>query len=718
MKFPSESDSTGSEPARDSDGTSHSDGTPHSAEKPQPNATSNSNGPTSGDDTGPASTADTGGGADADADADTGADAGGAARGPTNSSRRLRIDADSPFADAAKVFAASDQAQLSALDVSAELFFNETVENLRLYNPHPGQPYAHATIAETVRRFQRDRRSSEAVKSKNSEKGKSPKKGRKQLPSFPRFRLDQTFYGWVHELSQAEDIAEFTTVLGTTTARAYSQITSAMILLHGLPKFFARCLAGEFTIEHVHATAHACRDIKFENLPLIDDYLADRRADITLETFKKSLGMKIAVVEPLEERVEEASKRRRVDITTTADGTAFLTLAGPAPELQACYLRIAAFARAIRSGNIAAFSDQLAPGTEIDDDRGIDALMFDILTRTVPQLSIQVTATDTATGETSTHDIALDVPAEQPLTPASIINNVNERITEAGDPSASATASATATASGSSSEANDEANRVEVVLTMPTHEQWLGSQAKMITTVPFLTLADSSELPGTFSDGSPIPAETARRVARHAKSWTRILTDPASGTPVDAKATTYQIPENVRQTLIAKWQACTIPGCTRRAESTEIDHIVPFDHDHPAEGGLTRFGNLHPLCKLHHQAKTGRKYSVRMNRAGFLQYVFRHGMRTEVAAGDHPINAAHAKMFDELQRQAAPTSDPPKTKRCAADEPWHGDKRISQECPGPPAADGQAGWVKNTSMLNDRAKDNEWIWDAGGPPPF
>lgn len=481
-----------------------------------------------------------------------------------------------------------------------------------------------------------------------------------------------------------------------------------MILLYGLPKFFARCLAGEFTIEHVHATAHACRDVKFENLPLIDDYLADRRADITIETFKKSLGMKIAVVEPLEERMEEASKRRRVDITTTADGTAFLTLAGPAPELQACYLRIAAFARAIRSGNIAAFSDQLEPGTEIDDDRGIDALMFDILTRTIPQLSIQVTATDTTTGETSTRDIPLDVPAEQPLTPASVINAVNEGITEA----------AAGNASGCGSKTDQEASGAEVVLTMPTHEQWLDSQAKMITTVPFLTLAGSAELPGTFSDGSPIPADTARRVARHSKSWTRILTDPASGTPVDAKATSYQIPANVRQTLIAKWQACTIPGCTRRAESTEIDHIVPFDHVHPAEGGLTRFGNLHPLCKLHHQAKTDRKYSVRMNRSGFLQYVFRHGVSTEVAAGDHPINAAHAKIFDDMQRQAAPTSDPPKTTTQPPGEPWHGDKRISQECPGPPAANGQAGWVKNTSMLNDLAKEDEWIWDAGGPPPF
>lgn len=578
MKIPSDSDNTGSEPGRNSAGQTESDKTVQDAAAEQ------------------ATDADTGGPEpepEPDADGtDTGT--GGAGTGPTHSARRLRIDADSPFAEAAQVFAASDQAQLSALDVSAELFFNETVENLRLYNPHPGQPYAHATIAETVRRYHRERRSSAAAKRK---------KRKSKLPPFPRFRLDQTFYGWVHELSQAEDIAEFTTVLGATTARAYVQITSAMTLVHGLPKFFARCIAGEFTIEHVHATAHACRDVKFENLPLIDEYLAQRRADITIETFRKSLGMKIAVLEPLEERVEEASKRRRVDITTTPDGTAYLTLAGPAPELQACYLRIAAFARAIRSGNIAAFNDQLEPGAAIDDDRGIDALMFDILTRTIPQLSIQVTSTDTTTGETSTRDIPLDVPAEQTMTPAAVVNAVQEGVN-------GARAGSNGSVGKLGSDTDEDTSGPEVVLTMPTHEQWLDSQAKMITTVPFLTLAGSAELPGTFSDGSPIPAETARRVAKHAKSWTRILTDPATGTPVDAKAATYQIPENVRQTLIAKWQACTIPGCTRRAETTEIDHVVPFDHEHPADGGLTRFGNLHPLCKMHHQAKTDRKYSV------------------------------------------------------------------------------------------------------------
>ena len=610
------------------------------------------------------------------------------------------------------MFAASDRAQLSALSVSAELFFNETVENLNLINPNPEHPVVYATIAETVRRFQGASRGTGETSSKKS------KANRRRKPSFPRFKLDQTFYGWVHALSQAEDIAEFTTILGTTTARAYIQITSAMTLVHGLPKFFARCLAGDFTIEHANATAYACRDVKFENLPLIDDYLANRRPDITVETFKKSLGMKIAVVEPLEERLEEASKRRRVDITTVSDGTAYLTLTGPAPELQACYIRIAAFARAIRSGNIAAFNDQMEPGSTIDDDRGIAALMFDIFTRTCPQLSIQVTSNNTSTGETSTQGIPLDLPDDASLTPADVTNAVNEGLSAAAEDEEDADGA--------------EARRSEVVLTMPTHGQWLESQAKMVATVPFLTLADSGDLPGVFSDGSPIPAETARRIAGHSKSWTRILTDPATGTPVDAKAMTYQIPANVRQTLVAQWQSCTIPGCTRRAETTEIDHIIPFDHDHPDKGGLTRFGNLHPLCKMHHQAKTDRKYSVRMPRTGVVEYVFRHGITTEVVPGDHPINAAHAKLFDDTCPDGAKAQGPPKrpdppereprsqgkNQNQTQDQPTQGDTRRSEECPGPAATAGQPGWVKGKPLFGPSVRDNEWIWDSGEPPPF
>ncbi|NNV09672.1 HNH endonuclease, partial [Geobacillus sp. MMMUD3] len=115
---------------------------------------------------------------------------------------------------------------------------------------------------------------------------------------------------------------------------------------------------------------------------------------------------------------------------------------------------------------------------------------------------------------------------------------------------------------------------VDILLTMPTDAYWLAAQGKMITTVPFLTLLGYSDLPGTFPDGSPIPADTARRIARECSTWTRILTDPATGTPIDAKAMSYYIPAQVRQTLVAQWQWCSVPGCRRRAETSEVDHII------------------------------------------------------------------------------------------------------------------------------------------------
>ena len=123
---------------------------------------------------------------------------------------------------------------------------------------------------------------------------------------------------------------------------------------------------------------------------------------------------------------------------------------------------------------------------------------------------------------------------------------------------------------------------------MPTDQWWMANQAAVVVTVPYLTLTGVSELPGTMADGSPVPAETARRIGARSKTLTRILTDPATGTPIDAKATTYRIPSDVRKTLVAKWAICTVPGCSRRAEKSEIDHIIPLTMTIPTRAGRTR----------------------------------------------------------------------------------------------------------------------------------
>ncbi len=738
---------------------------------------------------------------------------------------RFDVDPDSPFADALSVYTACDRAHFDAMRTTAGLFLDEVIEHLRLLNPRPDEPYAHASFIDTAHRYEvpesdelegpsNSGASAEAVtdegESANSDvrtdeaessnadgpTDASPDEAAvgaageaavsaaglggaglgadspepEHLPGFPRFRPDSTFYNWVHMYSHTEDLAEFATVLGATTSRTYSHVTASMILVHGLPQFYQRCLDGEFTIEHVNVATRLCQDVRFALLPNIDDYLAGRRADITPETFAKSLGTRINAIQPEPDRTKTAHEKRRVSITTYPDGTASVSLVGPSADLQAYYLRIEAFAKAIRNGNTACFADQLPEGAVIDDDRAIDALMFDIATCTRPQVRIEVLAEDTETGATTTRQIPLD------LEHVRSVDDIDDSIAEAVDTATSIPAgkSTASVGGGTGDGAEDDAragadglradglphdgsgrlaesdgivaedyeldsgsvvdrdeqgrSRIKVLVSMPTGPYWFGLQAKMITTVPCMTLLGQSDLPGAFSDGSPIPAETARAIAGQCSTWTRILTDPATGTPIDAKAKSYYIPQSVRQTLVTKWQRCTMPGCRRRAESSEVDHIIPYNHDDPATGGLTVFGNLHPLCKKDHQAKTDGKYSVSMDENGVLEYRFPHGIRATVAAGDNPVNIENARLMgdaarlmgDGAQSVSGNVGDAPATDDGAGTfsergsntggdggserdsgshsdavtpVPEPGDIMFAEECPGPEGSVGSPGWV-------------------------
>ncbi len=58
---------------------------------------------------------------------------------------------------------------------------------------------------------------------------------------------------------------------------------------------------------------------------------------------------------------------------------------------------------------------------------------------------------------------------------------------------------------------------------------------------------------------------------------------------------------------------CRFPGCTVPADGCDLDHVIPYDHDHPERGGWTVRGNLGCLCRHHHRAKTTRVWTVHMD---------------------------------------------------------------------------------------------------------
>lgn len=123
--------------------------------------------------------------------------------------------------------------------------------------------------------------------------------------------------------------------------------------------------------------------------------------------------------------------------------------------------------------------------------------------------------------------------------------------------------------------------------------------------VPVLTLLGLSEQPGTLEGYGPIDADTARKLAGHAPSFIRILTDPITGTILDIDRTAYRVPADLKRWLQMRDGTCTFTGCGRRAADCDLDHNIPW-----ADGGTTSAGNLSHLCRNHHRLKHNSRWKV------------------------------------------------------------------------------------------------------------
>ncbi|MFI2487486.1 HNH endonuclease [Promicromonospora kroppenstedtii] len=128
-------------------------------------------------------------------------------------------------------------------------------------------------------------------------------------------------------------------------------------------------------------------------------------------------------------------------------------------------------------------------------------------------------------------------------------------------------------------------------------------------TVPATMLLGLDDSPGHLDGYGPIPADQAARIATDA-TWQRMLTDPVTGILTDYSTTSYQPGKVLRQAVTARDQTCCFPQCDRPAHRADLDHIQPYDHapdrtsQESGAPGQTRAGNLQPLCRAHHLAKT------------------------------------------------------------------------------------------------------------------
>jgi len=141
----------------------------------------------------------------------------------------------------------------------------------------------------------------------------------------------------------------------------------------------------------------------------------------------------------------------------------------------------------------------------------------------------------------------------------------------------------------------------------------------------------------------------ARDLFTKAPSFRRVLVDEDSGEVLNLGRTRYRPTAGQRLAVALKYPTCAGIGCTRRAETCDIDHTEPYSEG--AGIGTTDLPNLHPLCKTDHTAKHTTRIRV-ASIEGNLVWTLPSGQRVvtepEMLVHDQPVRLKVVQVPDEL----------------------------------------------------------------------
>jgi len=123
-------------------------------------------------------------------------------------------------------------------------------------------------------------------------------------------------------------------------------------------------------------------------------------------------------------------------------------------------------------------------------------------------------------------------------------------------------------------------------------------KAEIAVVVEAAALAGVTDTTASIDDGAVMPVSWIFEIAEAESTlWTRLLTDPR-GHVLDVTYLGYQPPDALRKAIAWRDMRCRVAGCERRADSTDLDHIEPYQR-----GGPTNGPNLWCLCRKHHGMK-------------------------------------------------------------------------------------------------------------------
>ena len=137
-----------------------------------------------------------------------------------------------------------------------------------------------------------------------------------------------------------------------------------------------------------------------------------------------------------------------------------------------------------------------------------------------------------------------------------------------------------------------------------------------------LTSTDEGWVARTSHTGAQL-AQTVRQWLGHARVTVRPVLDTAQILPTSA----YEVPGRMREVLELRNPTSVFPHSTRRTRRLDLDHTVPYSTSGPP--GQTRLGNLGPLTRTEHRAKTFGGWTVRQDEQGVFSWCSPLGYRYE-----------------------------------------------------------------------------------------
>lgn len=141
----------------------------------------------------------------------------------------------------------------------------------------------------------------------------------------------------------------------------------------------------------------------------------------------------------------------------------------------------------------------------------------------------------------------------------------------------------------------------------------------------------------------PLDSVTLQRFLGNSRVVVRPVVDLNTVPPVDS----YEVPARLREHVIARNPVEVFPFSARPARNLDEDHTISFDHAHAEGAQQTRPGNLGPLSRTVHRAKTAGLFRVEQINPGEFLWTSRHGFRYlvtpdgTIALGRHTDHTPH-----------------------------------------------------------------------------